>query len=441
MRIVPAHDTKAIDTSYAVDVTWQPEAEPAGAMPEAVPADAEPADAVPAVAAIGERLLERVEEFATELTEVIRQAEPFYRTEGVVRVEDLRASVLDNLRHILSQLSGRPMPGLEPPRATGRLRAEQGVPLPVILHAYRVAGKFIWAAILAEAAGDESATTALLHTGSDLWLIIDAHSVSVTDAYRDAIAERAHTDSQTRNAMLDALLRGDLGDGSRLWESAATLRLPQHGTFVVVAARPPRPGVESIPRAEDTLRTRDVQSAWRVEVDTHVGVVVLTPRVTIDRLCVHLAELTNGSVGISAPYSSLDQSPAALHQARLACATATPGSHELVRYEQVPIAILLASAPPAAATVAQAILGPVLALPAPERDLLLDTLRIWFAGHGATSAAAEKLHIHRNTVRYRLRRLEELTGRSLSQPTGIAELHLALEAARIHHWARTPSAH
>jgi DNA-binding PucR family transcriptional regulator len=76
-----------------------------------------------------------------------------------------------------------------------------------------------------------------------------------------------------------------------------------------------------------------------------------------------------------------------------------------------------------------------------ERELLLDTLRMWFAEQGATSAAADKLHVHRNTVRYRLRRPEDLTGRSLSQPTGIAELHLALEAARIHHWARTPSAH
>jgi PucR C-terminal helix-turn-helix domain/GGDEF-like domain len=402
-------------------VTWQPEAPPL------------------AVAAIGERLLGRVDELAAELTEVIRQAEPFYRAEGLVPVDDLRASIRDNLGHILSQLSNHPLPGLEPPRATGRRRAEQGVPLPVVLHAYRVAGKFIWAAVLAEAAGDEAATTALLHAGSELWLIIDNHSGSVTDAYRDAVAERVHSDSQTRNAMLDAVLRGDLGDGSRLWESAATLRLPQQGTFVVVAAQPPRPGVESIPHAEDALRTRGVQSAWRVEVDAHVGVVVLTPRVDVGKLCAHLAALTSGPVGVSAPYPSLDQTPAALRQARLAYASATPGSHELVRYEQEPIAVLLAGAPDAATLVARAILGPVLALPAGECDLLLGTLRMWFAEQGATSAAADKLHLHRNTVRYRLRRLEDLTGRSLSQPTGVAELHLALEATRIHPWAKAPT--
>jgi PucR C-terminal helix-turn-helix domain/GGDEF-like domain len=393
----------------------------------------------PAVAAIGGRLLDRVDDLAGELTEVIRQAETFYRTGGVVPADDLQSSVRDNLVHILSRLSGRPQPRLEPSRATGRRRAEQGVPLPVILHAYRVAGKFIWAAILAEAAGDDVATAALLHAGSELWLIIDDHSGAVTDAYRDAVADRAHSHSQTRNAMLDVLLRGDAGDGSLLWESAATLRLPHQGTFVVAAVQPLRPGVESIPRVEDALRVKGVQSAWRVEVDAHVGVIALTSRTTIDDVCTRLGELTSTPIGISAPYPSLDQTPAALRQARLALATATPGSRDLVRYEQVPIAVLLASAPEAATMLAQAVLGPVLALPAVERDLLLSTLRAWFADEGATSAAAAKLHLHRNTIRYRLKRLEDLTGRDLSQPTGIAELHLALEAVRILHLQGTAS--
>jgi hypothetical protein len=391
---------------------------------------APPPAAPSAVAAIGLRLLDRVEALATELAEVIRRAEPFYDT-GTVPAADLRASVRDNLVHILSQLSGRPMPGLEPPRATGRRRAEQGVPLPVVLHAYRVAGQFIWDAILAEADGDATATTELLRTGSELWLVIDTHSGSITDAYHDTVAERALGDAQTRSAMLDALLRGDAGDGSRLWESATTLRLPQRGTFAVVAARPPRPGVEAVPRAEQSLRGHGLQSSWRVEVDSHLGVVVLTPRTGIDALCGYLLELSDGPVGVSTTYPSLDRTPAALRQARLALAAAGPGADRLVRYERAPIQILLAGAPEAAGTVAQAILGPVLALPAAERDTLLGTLRTWFEEHGATSAAAARLYVHRNTVRYRLRRVEELTGRSLAQPIGVAELHLAMEAARI----------
>jgi len=385
----------------------------------------------PAVPAVGERLLGRVDELADELTRVIRKAEPFYDSGNLVPADDLRGSVRDNLVYILSRLAGQPSPGLMAPRATGRRRAEQGAPLPAILHSYRVAGTFIWSALLDEA--DDSTAAALLPAASALWSIMDELSSSVTDAYRDTVADHARSNAQTRNAMLDVLLRGDAGHGSRLWESAASLRLPQHGTFVVAAARTARPGGEAIPNAEEALRTRGIQSAWRVEIDAHVGVVVLTRRTGIDRLCAQLAELAGGPVGLSAPYANLEQTPAALRQARLASAAATPDSHDLIRYERVPIAILLAGAPDAAATVARAILGPVLALPAAECDVLLGTLRTWFAADGATSVAAEKLHVHRNTVRYRLRRIEELTGRGLTRPTGIAELHLALEAARILH--------
>src|SRR5947207_2474368 len=330
----------------------------------------------PAVSAVGERLLTRVDALADELAVVIRTAEPFYDAGTSVPAEDLRGSVRDNLLYILSRLAGRPSPGLGAPRATGRRRAEQGAPLPAILHSYRVAGTFIWSAILDEA-NDEESAAALLPAASELWSIMDELSSSVTDAYRDTVADRARSNAQTRNAMLDVLLRGDAGDGSRLWESAATLRLPHQGTFVVAAAPAPRPGVEAIPHVEEALRTRDIRSAWRVEIDAHVGVVVLTRRTGIDVLCARLAELAGGPVGLSEPYGNLEQTPAALRQARLASAAATPGSHEIVRYERVPIAVLLAGAPDAAATVARAILGPVLSLPAAECDVLLGTLRAW----------------------------------------------------------------
>jgi hypothetical protein len=301
----------------------------------------------------------------------------------------------------------------------------------VILHAYRIAGKFLWAAIMAEADGSGTTPTALLDAASDLWFIIDELSGEVTASYRDTIDEQARSHQQTRNAMLDVLLRGDVGDGSQLWEAVAALRLPRQGSFVVVAAQTSVPGVESIPRAEETLRHQGVQSVWRVEVDAQIGVLVLTPRVRLERLCTLLTELTNGPVGLSEQYTKLDQTPNALRQARLAYLAAAPSLRSLVRYEDVPIAVLLATAADAAATVANRILGPVLALPESECENILSTLRVWFAEDGATSVAAEKMHVHRNTVRYRLRRLEELTGRSLARPTGLAELYLALEATRI----------
>jgi hypothetical protein len=389
-----------------------------------------PASTGPAVAAVGERLLRRVDELANELTELIARTEPHYRGDAAVPTGDLHGSVRDNLGHILSRFAGRPTPGLEPARATGRRRAEQGVPLAVILHSYRIAGKFLWAAILAEAEAAGGSPAALLDAASDLWFIIDELSGVVTASYRDTLDELARRSQQTRNAMLDVLLRGD-GDRSRLWEYTAALRLPRQGTFVVAAAQTPQPGVEAIGSPEETLNRRGVRSAWRIEVEAQIGVLVLGPPTSIASVAEELASRAAGAVGLSEPYTQLDQTPGALREARLALLAADPPARPVVRYGEVPVAVLLLSAPDAADALARAVLGPVLDLPDAECDSILRTLREWFAVDGATSIAAEKLHMHRNTVRYRLRRLEELTGRSLAQPSGLADLHLALEAVRV----------
>jgi DNA-binding PucR family transcriptional regulator len=62
-----------------------------------------------------------------------------------------------------------------------------------------------------------------------------------------------------------------------------------------------------------------------------------------------------------------------------------------------------------------------------DRTLLLDTFGAWLDSDGSAAEAAKRLFVHPNTVRYRLRRLEERTGRSLSNPRSVAELSLAYE--------------
>ncbi|WP_229852976.1 PucR family transcriptional regulator [Streptomyces albospinus] len=93
--------------------------------------------------------------------------------------------------------------------------------------------------------------------------------------------------------------------------------------------------------------------------------------------------------------------------------------------------MLVAAAPDEAGRIARAVLEGVLQLPAGERDRLLETLECWFAAAGSTADAARFLYCHRNTVRYRLHRIEELTGRSLRDPRTVADLAVALHALRL----------
>jgi len=273
-------------------------------------------------------------------------------------------------------------------------------------------------------------------TGPVVWVKDASRSVPVAaalldDKQRPALLEATETDQQLRSALLNGLLDGQLGDGAQLWESATALKLPQHGSFVVVAAECPAPGAEALPGIEDLLRRHDVVSAWRLDAQQHEGLVVLRPRFDVTSLGASLADLALGRVGVSEPYGNLEKTASALRQARLACAAATPGSRSLVRFDQEPVAVLLVSAPDAAESTARRILGPVLALADDDRAVTIDTARVWLAAAGSTSTAAERLHLHRNTVRYRLRRLEDLTNRSLANPLDLAELHVALECARM----------
>lgn len=84
---------------------------------------------------------------------------------------------------------------------------------------------------------------------------------------------------------------------------------------------------------------------------------------------------------------------------------------------------------PAADAFAAAVLGPLRG-PAAENAELLATLDAFHEHHGQLTVVAAALGVHRNTVRRRLRRVEQLTGRSPANPRGRAELWVAAEILR-----------
>ncbi|MEU1039538.1 helix-turn-helix domain-containing protein [Streptomyces sp. NPDC005907] len=99
----------------------------------------------------------------------------------------------------------------------------------------------------------------------------------------------------------------------------------------------------------------------------------------------------------------------------------------VVLEENLPAALVV-SAPALGAALAERVLGPLLRLDPSDRDILLDTLTAWLACDGSAQRSAARLYCHRNTVLNRLRRCEQLTGRSLTRPTDVVELSLALAA-------------
>lgn len=386
------------------------------------------ADVDPEVRALSRRLLPEADQLGVRIAERLREEIPFYAGNPVLAFDEVVTSCTDNVRYILGNLAGDAGVNLDSPRMTGTARAEQGAPYAAVLQAFRLGGRFIWETLVERA--DPEARDVLLLAAADIWAVTDDLAASVTDAYRSALTDRARRDGQMRSVLVGSLLDGE-GEDAPIGETAGLLDLGRGGEYVVVSAESPAPGAEGLPDVERVLRRSNVVSAWRLDHDHHEGVVGLRPGFGVDQLNEALAPLASGRVGVSRVLVRLEDAREGRRQARVACAAVTPGSTAVVRFGDQPIAVLLASSPDQARALAEAVLAPVLALAPDDRAVMVDTARAWLEGGGSTSTAAKALHVHRNTVRYRVRRLEEVTGRDLARPVDAAELHVALEAARI----------
>ncbi|UUW90266.1 PucR family transcriptional regulator [Pimelobacter simplex] len=385
-------------------------------------------DVSPEVRKLSARLLPESAALGAAMAARIRSEIPVYEAGTTVSHDELTASCTVNARYILGNLAGDVAPA-ETPTETGTTRAEQGVPYAVVLQVFRVGSRFIWEVLVERA--DPQDRDRLLLAAADIWAVSDQLAADVTDAYRRAMADRARRDGQMRAVLVGSLLDGDADATAYVGETAGMLDLGQATEYVVVSAESPAPGSEGLPDVERALRGRNVRSAWRLDHDHQEGVVALRLGFGADHLVDVLAGLARARVGISCVVGRLDEVQEARRQARVACAAVSPGEATVARFGTDPLAVLLAGSPDQARILVDAVLAPVLALPPEDRTVVLDTARAWLAAGGSTSTAAQRLHVHRNTVRYRIRRLEEITGRDLARPVDAAELYVALECVRI----------
>ena len=255
-------------------------------------------------------------------------------------------------------------------------------------------------------------------------------AAAVVAGYRDEHKRQLLVEGSQRANLIDSLLEGRALDEWSLREVAGSLRLPINGPFVVVAADVPTVGDEPLAEIESKLRSLDIYSAWRVLPDLQVGIVHVTSDQKLDRVIGLLSRTTTERVGVSAPFGDLRDTPQALHVARMMLQGPTDSTSSVAVFDGSILATAAVSAPQAMIETVGAALECFGDLADEERELLFDTFRVWQDTDASVRGAAEVLMCHPNTVRHRLRRIEERTGRSLSRPRDVAELCLAFEVHR-----------
>jgi len=132
-------------------------------------------------------------------------------------------------------------------------------------------------------------------------------------------------------------------------------------------------------------------------------------------------------VGISATVDSIERAPEALREATWAVRAAAGVAGLTFRYGDRSPLFGIANLDDARAMVTRT-LGALITYEQAHDGDLLQTLEAFLENQRSWQRTADTLHVHRQTVLYRIRKIEEISGYDLSATRDIAELWLALQA-------------
>ncbi|WP_206787080.1 PucR family transcriptional regulator [Amycolatopsis sp. MtRt-6] len=132
--------------------------------------------------------------------------------------------------------------------------------------------------------------------------------------------------------------------------------------------------------------------------------------------------------GISDPGPRAEAAESARYA--LAVAAERTGRVSVVTAGEVDVHHLLLAGAPAGlrAALRRRVLGPLLAYDAEQHTDLVHTVRVFLECSGSPTRAAKALHVHVNTLRYRIGRAGELLGVDLTEFTDQLDVYLALRA-------------
>lgn len=362
--------------------------------------------------------------------------------------EGLRTGVERALQRFLD-LSGRDDAGPDPARQVyvdlGRGELRAGRPLEALLAAYRLGARVAWRRLAAagERAGLEPRTLYLL--AESIFAYIDELSGESVEGYAMEQAAVAG-ERQRRRRELAALLVQDPPADPAAVEAAALAAgwaLP-----AVVATVYVEPGAGEAPADPDRLAARLGEGTIATELAPGACALVLDPDAPGRRA--QLSAAFRDGLGALGPtmswrdaHVSAARARAALALARSGALTAAAGQPSaddvasgrgpdrpcgLVVAAEHPVPLLLHADRRLARDIAAAALTPLDAETTASRERLIETLSAWLRHRGRTEAIAAALHVHPQTVRYRMGRLRELYGDRLDDPDARFELELALRS-------------
>ena len=323
-----------------------------------------------------------------------------------------------------------------------RRQAQRGMPLTVLLRAYRVGHTCFADWLLRELATQTDDAHLITATTLGLSRIVAGYVDQTSEEIVAAYTRERETWLRSRSAARAARIR-DLLSGTRidLRAAEATLgyRLRQYHVGVVCWTDEAPGAVDNITRLERAIRQiaelvasssdavfspRDESSAWAWLPlgirDTFTCPAAGTAGVDGD---IHFAfgDAAKGTAGFRLSH----EQAVAAQAVALASGSAVPRA--VTFGEVAPVAMMLGSAELLRAWVLSTLAG--LAVDDEHHARLRETLLVFLESGGSYKTAAERLMLHKNTVQYRIRKAQESLGRPVGRNRH--DVELALQAS---HW-------
>ncbi len=247
---------------------------------------------------------------------------------------------------------------------------------------------------------------------------------AAASVYAAAAETRGAWDARVEAAVVDGIVRGE--DFGSLSSRAAALDWdPTADTVAVAGAAPAGDRADAVAAVAEWAALIGRAAMSGVHGDRLVVILAghEPPGPEVEKL------FGDGPVVHGRPGAGLREAAdsAADALAGLDVAAAWPGAPRTVDADDLLVERVMNGDPRAAARLRAAVYAPLAAAPSP----LLTTMEAYLAAGGALEPTARDLFVHPNTVRYRLHRIADLTGRDPWNPRDLLVLQTAVILGRL----------
>jgi hypothetical protein len=329
-------------------------------------------------------------------------------------------------------------------RDLGRLLALEGRSLGALQAALRVGARVTWQRLHEQARQGNGTPAEFARAGETVFWYMDELAAACSAGYAEARAELSGEASQLRRHLLDLLTASSAPPLPAIAGLAQASGWPLPRRVAAVALSPlaaSRPGMlppdmlADLTRRDPCLLIPDPDGPGR---RTQVATALRGWLTAAGQPGAGPLAAVGPAVPLTAASGSLRWAGQALALARRGLVRArddTAGDADdpasvVWCEDHLPTLVLLAD-PDLAATLSREALAPLRPLRPGQADRLARTLLAWIENADDANAAARRLRVHPQTVRYRLRQASELFGDALTDPDARFRLLLALRVRRL----------